>query len=98
MPKVHHRTDIPRRTDIGKPLPYKKHRHTLYGKQEGCCAGCLQHFPFRNLTVDHIVPQAKGGTDHLDNLQLLCNACNSAKGTLSQAAFVAKLKSQGMRG
>ncbi len=90
------RTDIPRRTDVGKLPPYKTHRHTLYGKQEGHCAGCGHHFPFRNLTVDHIVPKSKGGTDHLDNLQLLCGACNSMKGTISQAAFVAKLKKEGI--
>ena len=97
LPSVHHRTDIPQRTDVGKLPPYKTHRHTLYGKQEGVCAGCQHHFPFRNFTADHIVPRSKGGTDHLDNLQLLCNACNSTKGTIDQAAFVAKLKSQGMR-
>ena len=97
LPEVHHRTDIPQRTDVDKLPPYKTHRHTLYGKQEGLCAGCLHHFPFRNLTVDHIVPQSKGGTDHLDNLQLLCGACNSTKGTMDQAAFVAKLSQQGIR-
>ena len=97
LPEVHHRTDIPRRTDVGKLPPYKTHRHTLYGKQEGHCAGCQHHFPFRNLTVDHIIPQSRGGTDHLDNLQLLCNACNSTKGTKDQAAFVAKLRQQGIR-
>ena len=97
LPDVHHRTDTPQRTDVGKLPPYKTHRHTLYGKQEGLCAGCRHHFPFRNLTVDHIVARSKGGTDHLDNLQLLCGACNSTKGTIDQAAFVAKLKSQGIR-
>ena len=97
LPEVHHRTDIPKRTDVGDLPPYKTHRHTLYGKQEGNCAGCLHHFPFRNLTVDHVTPRSKGGTDHLDNLQLLCGACNSTKGTINQAAFVAKLKAQGIR-
>ena len=90
------RTDIPRRTDVGRLPPYKTHRHTLYGKQEGHCAGCGHHFPFRNLTVDHIVARSKGGTDHLDNLQLLCGACNSMKGTMNQAAFVARLKKEGI--
>ena len=38
------------------------------------------HFPFSGLTVDHILPRSRGGTDHLDNLQLLCLGCNSSKG------------------
>ncbi len=91
------RTDIPRRTDQGKLPNYRTHRHVLYGQQEGDCAGCSTHFPFRNLTVDHVIPRSKGGTDHLDNLQLLCSTCNSSKGTLDQAAFLAKLKRQGLR-
>ena len=97
LPDIHRRNDIPKRTDVGELPPYKTHRHTLYGKQEGDGAGCKHHFPFRNLTVDHVVPKSRGGTDQLDNLQLLCGACNSMKGTIDQVAFVAKLKAQGLR-
>ena len=43
-----------------------------------------EHFKIRNLTVDHIKPQSKGGTDHPNNLQLLCQACNSTKGKGTQ--------------
>ena len=92
-----HRTDIPNRTDLGALPNYRTHRHTLYGRQEGICAGCQVMFPFRNMTVDHLVPQSKGGSDHLDNLQLLCGACNSIKGAQSQEAFIAKLKADGLR-
>ena len=95
--EVHHREDIPQRTDQGKLPNYRTHRHTLYGKQEGHCAGCEIMFPFRNMTTDHIVPRTKGGTDHIDNLQLLCGACNSMKGADTQEAFIARLKSEGIR-
>jgi len=32
------------------------------------------------LTVDHIIPKAKGGSDTLDNKQCLCFKCNNKKG------------------
>ena len=94
---VVHRTDIPKRTDLGELPHYRTHKHTLFGKQEGRCAGCETVFPFRNFTVDHIVPQSKGGHDHIDNLQLLCNACNSQKGNRSQEEFLVRLQAAGLR-
>ena len=92
-----YRDDVPMRTDLGELPHYRTHKHTLFGKQEGHCAGCKHDFPFRNFTVDHIVSQSKGGTDHIDNLQLLCNACNSTKGTKTQEEFLAALKREGIR-
>ena len=86
------RTDIPRRTDIDAPIPYRQNKHVLFGQQEGLCNGCGVMFPFRNFTVDHMVPQSRGGTDHLDNLQLLCGACNSVKGDRPQEHLIARLK------
>lgn len=95
--KAIRRDDVPCRTDVGELPNYRTHKHTLYGRQEGICVGCRTLFPFRNMTVDHVVPQAKGGTDHEDNLQLLCNACNSMKGTRTQEAFIARLIQEGIR-
>lgn len=36
----------------------------------------------RTLEVDHIIPWSKGGETVLDNLQTLCNVCNSGKSNL----------------
>ena len=92
-----HREDIPRRTDLGELPNYRTYKHTLYGRQEGICAGCQVLFPFRNMTVDHVVARSRGGSDHIDNLQLLCGASNSMKGAETQEYLVARLKAEGIR-
>ena len=86
------RTDIPRRTDIETPIPYRKQKHVLFGRQEGICNGCRIPFLYPNLTIDHVIPKSRGGTDHLENLQLLCGACNSIKGDREMAYLMARLK------
>ena len=94
-----HRTDVPARTDLGDIPPYNAdiNKRTLYGEQEGVCNGCRLLFPYRNLTIDHVVPQSRGGGDELGNLQLLCAACNSAKGSGTHEALIAKLVDEGIR-
>ena len=86
------RTDIPRRTDITAPIHYRKNAHVLFGQQEGKCAGCTMDFPFKIFEVDHVIPQARGGTDHIDNLQLLCPSCNRIKGDRGMEYLVSQLK------
>ena len=94
---VVHRTDVPGRTDLGKVIPYNaiRNKRYLYGEQGGFCNGCEHHFMMQNFTVDHIIAKANGGTDHISNLQLLCNACNSMKGTKSQEELLVMLTDKG---
>ena len=91
------RSDIPKRDDLGKIIQYNdiRNKRYLYGEQGGYCNGCEHHFELRNFTVDHIIPKAHGGTDHISNLQLLCGACNSMKGTRSQEELLVMLTDKG---
>ena len=78
---------LPQRTDLGKLPNYRTHRHRLYGEQEGVCVGCETHFPFKVMEVDHVLPKSRGGTDHIENLQLLCSHCNRSKGNKTMAEW-----------
>lgn len=42
-----------------------------------CCAACGSD---QDLTVDHIVPLSRFGSNSIDNIQPLCRSCNSRKG------------------
>ena len=92
--EIVHREDIPERTDIGRIRRYNSpfNRKHLYGEQGGYCAGCHEHFQQTHLEVDHIISRKKGGTDHLDNLQLLCTPCNRKKGDRGMAYLNSRLQ------
>lgn len=81
---------------IDKVMEVLSYKHTLFGLQEGKCNGCEVLLPFRNLTIDHIIPRSKGGTDAPDNLQLLCVACNSTKSNRTQEELIQTLRDQGV--
>lgn len=82
------------RTDLGAIPPHnsKANRTKLYGEQGGNCAGCGTHFEPQHLEVDHIIAKSKGGTDHIQNLQLLCGNCNQIKGDRGMEYLKAKLQ------
>ena len=63
---------------------YKKHvrfsRYNMYLRDLFQCQYCGDVFDFEDLTIDHVVPRSKGGSNARENLQLLCLSCNTEKG------------------
>ena len=87
------RTDIPKRTDLGDIPRYNvpENKTQLYGEQGGDCNGCGEHFQKQHLEIDHIIAESVGGTDHIENLQLLCGHCNRIKGDRGQEYLISRL-------
>lgn len=49
----------------------------LMARDGAYCAHCGEE---RDLTIDHVRPLSRGGSNELSNLQVLCRPCNSRKG------------------
>ena len=87
----------PRRnaTEINALVPCPQNKHMPFGQQEGACNGCGSEFPFHNFTSAHIIPQRRGGTGHIENIELLYGHCNSVKSDRPQEYLVSRLRGLG---
>ena len=68
----------------------------LYKLQRRRCHGCDEELTVWQLTIDHIVPKSKGGSDEFDNLQLLCYHCNWLKADDTQEYLLDRLRALGI--
>lgn len=55
----------------------RKWRQSIKEKWNYECAYCGSE---ENLTLDHITPRSKGGSDRLTNVLCACKECNNSKG------------------
>ena len=58
-------------------------KEPLLKETKGRCAHCGASLDrYDNLTVDHVIPLDKGGSNSSDNLTVLCEACNTLKSNM----------------
>jgi len=55
----------------------RKWRQSIKEKWNYECAYCGSE---ENLTLDHITPRSKGGSDRVTNILCACHSCNQSKG------------------
>ena len=58
----------------------KKSRWWQQKTAKGLCHYCSKKFSFQELTLDHVVPLARGGTTSPGNCVPSCRDCNKKKG------------------
>lgn len=54
-------------------------RHNIFERDAHTCQYCRRRLPRAQLTLDHVVPQSRGGDDSWENLVVACLACNVKK-------------------
>ena len=93
--------DLPRRGDVPEiDKTDMQIKQKFYARQKGKCNGgkfCLSgggEVNIRHLAYDRINPGKRGGYYTEDNVQLLCGACNSAKGGKTWTQFIRERKRQ----
>lgn len=64
-------------------------RSNLYARDEWKCQYCYIRFSERELTLDHVIPVARGGKKTWENIVTACLRCNQKKGhrSLDSAAM-----------
>lgn len=56
------------------------------------CYWCGRRLRQGQITLDHITPRSKGGTDHPSNLVPCCSACNCHKDSYELSAWLSRLE------
>lgn len=82
--------------EMTRPPTPKRGKRTIAGKQrtrilERDQYRCRTCGSWHDLTIDHILPESRGGSDDDDNLQALCRPCNLSKGARTQDEWEAAL-------
>ena len=69
---------------ISIPLEVRKY---VFNRDNYQCKSCGKTQQETELTVDHIIPLARGGSNDISNLQTLCRSCNQEKKNNLDARF-----------
>jgi 5-methylcytosine-specific restriction endonuclease McrA len=62
---------------ISKIVSHRPSKAMIYKRDNNSCQYCGST---RHLTIDHVIPKSKGGSEEWTNLVVACSKCNTKKG------------------
>jgi 5-methylcytosine-specific restriction endonuclease McrA len=62
------------------PKSKRNKRQQLLKHFGSCCFWCRKDLPANQLTLDHLIPKSRGGSNNFENLRLSCLSCNRDRG------------------
>lgn len=82
------------RAERAKARELRKSRWWQQKTASGLCHYCGRKYAYKELTMDHLVPLARGGRSTRDNLVPSCKECNTQKHSLLPLEWEAYLEKQ----
>lgn len=70
----------------------RKSSRSIFRRDNNTCAYCGSHFSDTMLTLDHVQPSSRGGSNDWSNLVSACFPCNNRKGNRTPAEAGMPLK------
>lgn len=62
---------------VSRIMSHKPSKGMIYKRDDNKCQYCGST---RHLTIDHVIPKSKGGSEDWSNLVVACSQCNTKKG------------------
>ena len=66
----------------------KSKRKILFERDSGKCCFCSTQLTLKSMTLEHIIPQSKKGSDDIENLTISCFDCNNKRGDTDFDTFM----------
>lgn len=90
-------TDGEIRAERAKAKELRKTRWWQQKTSSGLCYYCNKQVAYKKITMDHLVPLARGGRSTKDNLVPCCKACNNLKKSMMPIEWDAYLEKQSLK-
>lgn len=93
---VLHRAVFPKRkasAQVARTAISKTARRRIISLDGSVCAHCLEHFPDKELHIDHIVPLSLLGADEPGNMVSMCRQCNTEKSDKNDPTYIKQYRS-----
>lgn len=73
--------------NYGRAVDFPTLKHQIVVQQGHRCYYCKRAMKSKDFTLDHLIPQMRGGTDDRDNLVATCKPCNQDKESMTEEEY-----------
>ena len=84
---VRHQNEVAAKVGIPERIVLAEVRDLMRESIHNPCPYCQEAVLPKTMSLDHVIPLARGGAHKIENCQIICDVCNSRKGALSDGEY-----------